>query len=600
MTTRTATREDVPVRNGVGETPEPGRDSRLDIETDFMVEESRGRKTGRWVASVIWAPKGAPTALRVRLAERPNGVLELDRGERRGGGRSSTFTTDRQEAVDIAVAELRKIVRNRLDERDIDAEVVEAGGDLTLWQAKQKVLQLQKTRVGAAHFEHIERLFDVAMALKGTDWSVLLIDETFVDLWMTARTTQAIRFPEHLERPNASLAPCSKYTAAKELHALAAQVRMLSNTRRAPGEKATALSFCPFHSPTVLDRMPDPASLMGPPKRPLHTHHLVALLSEWTDTDGIVHPAAVDSVDPSGQLRFTIAIMYDQARRRESVTMLRVRNIALTQAEVRAILARINGPVGEEWAPYFRNGIIEWEGEQDKQGYHRIYPISDFVSAELRVYEDRARLSARHPDDWLFPSSTDPQSPIPWKTLYNTPEPRKAVPDERYADASGTVRTAEGGEVCYDPSGEVRYARRGGRYQRAVALLRHRQRANGGPAELFPVHEGEVVHGWRDGWAVRAHELGYGRMVSIGDQTEIDLDQNADYLGNWAVGGTVKHERYVSLHPVVLMGITESRNSHIIVEEIASLRAKETRRGIEALAQLRSLHHGNNGARDES
>lgn len=252
------------------------------------------------------------------------------------------------------------------------------------------------------------------------------VDEKFVDLYMERRTRTTIEFPDHLDRPNASLPPCSEYTAAKELHNLAAQIRKLSDMPRALGEADRALRFCPFRSPLVVKRMPDPQALMGPPKRPLHAEHLVELLGEWTDPDGKVHLAPVDAIDPSGQLRLTVAILYDQARRRESVTMLRRRNIALTETEVRAMLERINGPIRPEWAPLFVNALMEWEAEEDKQGFHRVYPISTLIKAELDLFENRAGWMERDPNDWLFRSPTDPKLSLPWHTLYNTPEPRKA------------------------------------------------------------------------------------------------------------------------------------------------------------------------------
>lgn len=565
----------------------------VEVPDDYTLTESTGRKSDRWLGRLEWVPKGKSTGLQIRLAERSTGVIELDRGGRGAGSRSSTFTRDRQKAVDIAVDELRRLVRERLEDREIDEEVEEAGGDLTLSQAKRKVLQLQKKRVKKAQLDEIERIFDISIALKGPEWSVLLMDETFVDQYFDRRTTTTIVFPAYLARPNPSLAPCGEYKAAKELHTLAAQIRMLSNTPRTPGEQPRVLRFCPFHSPVVVDRMPDPKVLMGPPKRPLHAEHLLELLSEWTDPEGKVHPAPVDDVDPSGQLRLTLAILYDQARRRESVTMLRRRNIARTEAEVRAMLERINGPIRPEWAPHFVNGLTEWEGEMDKEGFHRVYPNSNFFRAELDLYERRAGWMERDPDDWLFRSPTDPTVPLPGHTLYNTPEPRKAKSGEEYFDRVGRKCTAEGGEICYFRNGEVRYKRKGGRYQRAVALLRHRLHDEGrNPDVVFPVHEGEVAHGYRGGWAVRMNELGYGRTVKVDDKLEIDLDQNADYLGDWAVTGTVKNERYVSLNPVVLMGIVECRNSNEVIEDVARMRAEETRRSMDALARLRELHHG--------
>lgn len=211
---------------------------------------------------------------------------------------------------------------------------------------------------------------------------------------------------------------------------------------------------------------------MGPGKDPLRVGHLLQLLSEEETHGGKILPAPVDAADPSGQLRLTVSILFDQARRRESVTMLRRRNIAVTPEEVRAMLERINGPVRPEWAHYFMNGLIEWEGELDKEGYHRVYPISDFLKAELDLYEERVGWSAFGLNDWLFKSPTDPAQPIPWKTLYNTPERRKAKKGESYLNASGREGTAQGGEICYLPSGEEKLLRKGGRYHRAVRLLR--------------------------------------------------------------------------------------------------------------------------------
>ena len=568
----------------------------LTVPDDYLLTQSTGSKTGRWLARLAWAPDGESTRLHLRLAERPNGVIEMDRGGRGAGSRLSTFTRDRQAAVDIAKEQLRILIRERLEDREVDEEVEEAGGDLTLSQSKRKILQLEKDNLDTAYLAQIERVFDIAIALKGAEWSVLLIDERFVDLYMERRTKTTIKFPDHLDRPNAALSSCGEYTAAKELHNLAAQIRKLSDMPRAPGEADRALRFCPFRSPLVVKRMPDPEALMGPPKRPLHAEHLVELLGEWTDPEGKVHPAPVDAVDPSGQLRLTVAILYDQARRRESVTMPRRRNIALTEPEVRAMLERINGPIRPEWARHFVNGLMEWEGEVDKQGFHRVYPISTFLNAELELFENRAAWMERDPDDWLFPRPTDPRLSLPWHTLYNTPEPRKAKQGEEYVNSSGKKQTARGDEICHFTNGEVRFKRKGGRYQRAVALLRHRLRTEGrNPEAVFPVYKGEVAHGWRDGWAVRMNELGYGQTIKVDDKLEIDLDQNADYLGDWAISGTVKHERYVSLHPLILMGIVECRPAKEVAEEVARMRADETRRNMDALARLRQMHHGAEG-----
>lgn len=86
------------------------------------------------------------------------------------------------------------------------------------------------------------------------------------------------------------------------------------------------------------------------------------------------------------------------------------------------------------------------------------------------------------------------------------------------------------------------------------------------------------------------HELGYGREVVVDERLKVDLDQNADYLGDWAAGGTVKHERYVSLHPIVLMGIVECRVAKEVIEELARARAEQIKSGMQDLAKLRRLH----------
>lgn len=224
----------------------PSEDESLTTSDDFILNESSGPKTGLWVGQVIFAPKGVETALQIRLAERPSGVIEIDTGSREPGARFSTGLRDRQGAITLGEEHLREMIQIRLRGISVEEELVEAGGDLSVEQAKRAVLQLKKNSVSPEYLSQLERIFDIVIALVGPTKSALELEESFVQRYIEQRTTSTIRFPSHLERPVGRLTPASKATAAKEIHRFAAQIRMLSKTRRAPGETARALQFCPL------------------------------------------------------------------------------------------------------------------------------------------------------------------------------------------------------------------------------------------------------------------------------------------------------------------------------------------------------------------
>jgi len=87
------------------------------------------------------------------------------------------------------------------------------------------------------------------------------------------------------------------------------------------------------------------------------------------ELDGVMLPAPVDRVDPTGLLRFLVALAFSSARRLAAMRQLVWGNILLTESAIRQRLILCADPHVPEWAPYFaEQGAIWWPAQTDKGG----------------------------------------------------------------------------------------------------------------------------------------------------------------------------------------------------------------------------------------
>lgn len=544
-----------------------------------------------WKARVHWAPHGTRTAYSVLLYRRGM-MIHVDHGSREAGGRRTTGESDPKLAIAYAEEALLVRVRRYMAEDPGWDDIDNAGGDLSLLQCKKLALDdpefLEHSKT---HREQIIRAWDNLITMKGAAWSVLDFRAESVREYHRIRTEEILEYPKWLDRPRPTLKPCGLGNAAKELGLVKTGMTYVAGLRQKSDNQYKVLRFNPFENKAVKKAMISPASQQGPPKRPLETRHFMAFMRPEPAEDGTMLPAPVDAVDESGQTRLIVAFHFYFGRRNGAIRNVRRGHILETPAQIRAVLKEINGPVRPEWASYFKYGIVRFPGDYDKNGYERIAIINKYNKAELDRYDEKVGWRSWDPKRPMFGREENPMQPVSEKTIYQTPQQKKAQRGETYLNATGHELVAEGGELCFQPDGEIiTRGHKGGRYQLARQLVRDRALARGEDADdVMPIYSGEVAHGWRVGWAQRVHQLGYGRIVKVEGVEEIDLDVNADYLGSWVMKRGAKAERYVQLVPEVLVGIAEFRNSDKVLPQIRERLAREVSEELDALDELMEL-----------
>lgn len=552
----------------------------------FVIEELESR-TGKWIARIRYAPTGRDTGLSVTLRETSDGSIGIDYGSRGRGKRRRTGKKNRQEAVYYAEAKLEQRIRNSFHSPDyLNASIEEAGGDPSPAQCFALWLSEKADAVTPAWLKNMKRVADIVDVIYGIGQSTLSMGQDFIDDYMERRTTSAIKFTNG-RRP---LAPTENPgTPAKELHMVFTALEYCANRRLDSDRTQKVLKFNPLADSSIV--LPPRNDIRK--KRPRTLAHYALLMSPVEQEDGSFLPAPVDRVPGAapGVTRIITALALHTNRRRRAVNLIQRSEVARTQAEVRAMLTRLEKkklPVRPEWACYFPNGLIEFPSAKDKEGsrkdqsdleWHRIVPISRDLAEELDLYDEITGFYNWDPESYLLPSESDRTTPLDLRKVFDTKQVRRAPRDNyRTYTSNGEAIVVQKGDVLRDKNGNRQFSCHGGWYRRAEDIVREDLRRIGAnPDDHYAVYAGEVLHAWRAGNVQRVEELGYMRSVIVDANRgeRIHFNVNADYVLGWKTDGETTVVHYLPLDPEVMQAIVDNRNSDEILAERRAVKSRD-------------------------
>jgi integrase len=322
----------------------------------------------------------------VRVFERtPGGVLYIvPVGARQAGARRSLGHRDRRQAEDDARALAKALAGAEL------AGVPSAErsfGELRRAYLRERVPMLRPARAWA-----VQRALDLLAAYLEPGGRPFRMDDFGqhqVDGYAEARRSGRLHSDDYRSGQRAAdgthIHTARDGTIGTELKILSAMcnwaVAFKTNGRRLLA-----------HNPVRDAKLPKEANVRRPVASAERFRKLVEVAGE---------------ADASGQLRAMLALAYFSARRISAICHLRVADLLLTRAQVRAAAAALgmDENVSEEWAQ-----AIRWRGEFDKKGYETLAPIGAELRRELDAY------LRRHPsvgEAWLFEYSLHPGQALP-------------------------------------------------------------------------------------------------------------------------------------------------------------------------------------------
>lgn len=507
---------------------------------------------------------GSLTA-RLRRIEGRN--IQLDTGQRGGGGRPSTGTKKWDEAIKFAKKWLHGEAGRRSGLRSANTAARDDELDVTLQHVVDIYREEKLGKLSDKEQKNVELAIDLVDATWGLDTRVGQVDRSMVDGFIEQRVEKGISFPKGCDRQD--LAPVKPLTALKNLKTFRRVTSHAANRKLEGGR------YLLEHDPFEAIRWPGGAEFEREHQEPLPEEVHVRLLEPWTDPHtGVEQAAPVDRIDPSGLLRCYLQVGFLTGHRENAIRNLLVGNLLFDEAEIRAALRRCGGVHRTRWAEDFaEHGAIYWSPELDKETYERVTPISRHLRPALDAYLET--LPSRAPDAPLFPSPQDPTRPIGRSTLHRVRGRRK---------------------------GKLWKLRKGGWFTEAVYLLRGQLAAEGkDPDRLIPLEmsdEGKPnlpwkAHGYRSLYATMLEFLGYGQARAGED--DVALDRHADFIGGWSIRREAqREERYAELDPAILKAAVDLRD----YREALRLRAKQLARQIES--RMASLERAMEASRDDT
>ena len=605
----------------------PQNAAELQVSEKFLLEEKDGE---RWVARLIWAPRGQPTGLWVRLYEPARGKIMIDYGSRASGGRKTTGKSDRQEAIWHAEEKLKKLVikdtREDEDGRDLYDELADADGDPSLWDVFSLYLKDKPasntpgTGISPKWHGLVARVRDTCAYMFGRDFAALDATKQVADEYIERRTSEDIDFGGGRRRLYAR--DCEKGTAAKEVRIIFTVLKHASK-KILHGERRPALRYNPMNAKEL------PAKSEGKGKRPITLDMYAALMDPVENEDGTFGPAPMDQVDPVGRARIVYALQYHHGGRkgaytrhrsvRDRVPGMRRKDLARTQEEVRELFRRMEdfGAFGVtvEMAEYFAHGVVAYWWENDKEGcradqspqeWWRFYPLTEDMAAEWDLYHKRTEehygrkedggLGGAydwHPDAPLFRDYDDSTQPLRDSTMWRATQYKKAKGGEPNYTRTGAEVEAKARDVLRDEMGEPLIRSQGGWFRQAQYIARTIARERGeDPDKVMPIYHGEQSHGARGAWIKRVEECGWLVQVKDHDDQPIDLNRHVLYLEGRKVPPTPRVRNYMKLWPEILMGIAEYRNRAEVMAERERLASEDAREKVAASARKRELAYG--------
>jgi hypothetical protein len=185
-------------------------------------------------------------------------------------------------------------------------------------------------------------------------------------------------------------------------------------------------------------------------------------------------------------------------------------DIALTRDETEALLAQAPNH-RKWWADHYPYGGILWR--RSKRDYFRFTPFARAARREID------RWKAMHPD-WrpgvpLFPQLKTHKKPV------------------TYSQIRDWLKKAH--EIAPQDLEKLAIPQQ----------------------EISRWMSGSMIHGWRDHFATKLDELGYGWEVAKDANSKLDLHNHVAFCGDWATSGGDQSKIYAKLNPGVLQAIME-------------------------------------------
>jgi integrase len=473
------------------------------------------------VAIVDEAPWNVRVSLGKRfvvLRQKQKGAIQLDLGFRGKGGRISTGKQDLNEAIAFAEAHLMTTWASALwEQRGPSSLAPGVKENLTLADAITLCRKFYIPKQTAQWAQSLERVFDTVLEIFGGGFPLHLIGDSFVRNYIERRTSDGIAF-KRVQR--LELAPCQPCTALGDVKDFAAAIRTLCKVP----DGDPVLAADPFRNVT----WPDGEEFEKRYREPASVELYEVLMAEFTDPKtGERLPAPVDVIDPSGALRWLVAVLFHTGHRLNSCLNLRAGHIVTDLPTIRQKLHEARGAHRAQWAKAFAvHGAIWFDGAHEKGKRTRLVPMS------LGLHLEWIRYTTLHgewaPSDVLMPAVLDATRPMSKSTLCKT----------RYSN--GVTE------------------KKGGRYREALYLAReYLARAGRDPDDIAPMVKGEFIHGWRRCFATTLRDLGWGNF-DFGEK--VHLERHVNFLGGWSIlGGHVREERYVRLDAELLLAAVNFR-----------------------------------------
>jgi hypothetical protein len=453
--------------------------------------------------------------------------LEISRRDRR-----SLETDDWLRALEDAERIIREQVLAHHEEDVIEQKFSSAAGDCDLQVVVDFYRRARfvddpnhKDHVGADHRKRLNRIWAIINLKFGMRRPVSWYGARFVERYIGLRTAEPIVFPEHWERDDCK--QVAVRTAVNELKDLSGVITFAAKKRKV---KANPLEGYEWDREWLQG---DQHAVEHMEEAHTRRHQILMARSERLDEKtGKRLPPPINRIrawDGGARARCIQAVLFHHGHRTVSTLAMMCEDVAFSRDEMRTLLAQAPNH-RQWWADDWPHGAIFWR--RSKVDYLRVTPMS----RQMRIELERWRVE--HPQ-WgpgipVFPQMRDSRKPL--------------VYDQINKWMHGAVNLARADlESLQVPVQQI---------DRWLA--------------------GEILHGWRDHWATKMDELGYGwdAATKKGD-SKLDLHNHVAFMGDWATSGGAQAEVYAKLNPGILQAIAEFEKAEDVVRRFSAQAAED-------------------------
>lgn len=493
-----------------------------------------------------WHVKVSLGSMKCSVKEMKNGFFQLDAGGRGKGQRPACGTQNINEAIFFA----ENFIDRKREFRTVNEVVQEV-----LARDKQELVVadiaefLHLTEVATwKTFDDYHRRCKLAEFLFGSQTPLSAIKQKHVDK-AVARSQKGI--PELGGRLGR---PVKANTAVERVQDFGTCITKVSKLDPEDLGFPAGFTLVPRH-PLITAQItwPDKGT---DARREAATPEMFGLLMDsftYVNEGGehVTRPAPVDAVDPTGELRMFVAILYYTGRRVNAVVNLTWEDLVTDKDIMREVLRE--APFTQAaWAEDI-DLLVNFEPGPDKEDHHWPIPGAQQLQVEVAVYRARTK---RHVGP-LFPGVKNQFKCASSTHFCKAPQLRLRKRKPTWF-SMGLVEQA-----VYKA---IEYLETAGRRNDIGRLLKVRARNAGRhegdqrwieldtehPIRRWAILQGHKNHIWRHCHATQMDALGW----SSRDKDEgVTLDVYASYMGSWAPSGkrTTLEEVYRHMNPKMLV-----------------------------------------------